>query len=238
MNTVQGIKPCAVVEPDRACPDPSFVHDPIPLCRRHAVRVAMRVTDALFAGALAAANTNPTQDRPQAGPPIATIDEPTVEERALEALREAGPEGSGAQALARTLTGQGHYATRRMVREWIAGWTGDGRVVRVVDGEVVSWVHHTHLRTGPRTATPAPAPPTRRVPDGHHAPRPADKPTLALRVLRVLANGPLTKADIAIAVNNDGGPKVSSGSIANNLTTLTAQRRTRSSQRGVYELAD
>ncbi|MFJ8746641.1 transfer protein [Embleya sp. NPDC127516] len=66
---------------------------------------------------------------------------------------------------------------------------------------------------------------------------PAVKPTLAARILRVLEAGPLTRADILAAVNNDGGDQVTAGSVATNLTTLTKNGRTANPERGVYTLA-
>ncbi|MEV6616030.1 hypothetical protein AB0N31_19645 [Streptomyces sp. NPDC051051] len=62
---------------------------------------------------------------------------------ALAALLAAGPEGTGASAIARALA-DGHGTTRQTVVGWLKEWVKNGTAVRVGEGTKARYVHHTH----------------------------------------------------------------------------------------------
>ncbi|OAH11321.1 hypothetical protein [Streptomyces jeddahensis] len=85
---------------------------------------------------LSALRDNPEQDSP-------------AQRAALAVLLAAGPEGTGASAIARALAGE--YGTNRQtVVGWLKAWTEDGTAVRVGEGTKARYVHRDH----------APEPPT------------------------------------------------------------------------------
>ncbi|WP_405789677.1 hypothetical protein OG753_21325 [Streptomyces sp. NBC_00029] len=61
---------------------------------------------------------------------------------ALTVLIAAGPEGTGASAIARQLDRYG--TTRQTVAGWLKSWTDEGEAVRVGTGTKTRYVHHTH----------------------------------------------------------------------------------------------
>ncbi|MCD2466791.1 hypothetical protein MBT42_24965 [Streptomyces sp. MBT42] len=67
---------------------------------------------------------------------------------ALALLLAAGPEGTGASAIARTLT-DAHGTTRQTVVGWLKTWTEEGIAVRVGSGTKTRYVHHRHAPNGP-----------------------------------------------------------------------------------------
>ncbi|MEU5119717.1 hypothetical protein [Streptomyces asoensis] len=62
---------------------------------------------------------------------------------ALAALLAAGPEGTGASAIARALADE-HGTTRQTVVGWLKDWVTDGTAVRVGEGTKARYVHHRH----------------------------------------------------------------------------------------------
>ncbi|MFG2835577.1 hypothetical protein ACGFYE_11370 [Streptomyces zaomyceticus] len=67
---------------------------------------------------------------------------------ALALLLAAGPEGTGASAIARALT-QEHGTSRQTVVGWLKTWTDDGTAVRVGTGTKARYVHHRHAPDRP-----------------------------------------------------------------------------------------
>ncbi|AYN40700.1 hypothetical protein D9753_19440 [Streptomyces dangxiongensis] len=62
---------------------------------------------------------------------------------ALAALLAAGPDGTGASAIARALAEQ-HGTSRQTVVGWLRDWVKDGTAVRVGEGTKARYVHHSH----------------------------------------------------------------------------------------------
>ncbi|MFJ5060219.1 hypothetical protein ACIP96_12405 [Streptomyces nigra] len=62
---------------------------------------------------------------------------------ALALLLAAGPEGTGASAIARALVDE-HGTTRQTVVGWLKAWTEDGTAVRVGTGTKARYVHRRH----------------------------------------------------------------------------------------------
>ncbi|NWF27489.1 hypothetical protein HW130_14655 [Streptomyces sp. PKU-EA00015] len=62
---------------------------------------------------------------------------------ALALLLAAGPDGTGASAIARALADE-HGTTRQTVVGWLKTWTEDGTAVRVGTGTKARYVHHRH----------------------------------------------------------------------------------------------
>ncbi|WP_329422370.1 hypothetical protein [Streptomyces sp. NBC_01268] len=65
---------------------------------------------------------------------------------ALAVLLAAGPDGTGASAIARALTEQ-HGTSRQTVVGWLKEWADDGTAVRLGTGTKTRYVHHTHAPT-------------------------------------------------------------------------------------------
>ncbi|MFF4870159.1 hypothetical protein [Streptomyces sp. NPDC000961] len=63
---------------------------------------------------------------------------------ALALLLAAGPEGTGASAIARALAEE-HGTSRQTVVGWLKTWTDDGTAVRVGTGTKARYVHHRHV---------------------------------------------------------------------------------------------
>ncbi|MGW6270430.1 hypothetical protein [Streptomyces sp. NPDC055060] len=76
-------------------------------------------------------------------------EESPAQRAALAALLAAGPEGTGASAIARVLADE-HGTTRQTVVGWLKTWTDNGTAVRVGEGTKARYVHRDH----------APEPPT------------------------------------------------------------------------------
>ncbi|MDH2388290.1 hypothetical protein QCN29_05700 [Streptomyces sp. HNM0663] len=66
-----------------------------------------------------------------------------AKDAALALLLAAGPEGTGASAIARALADE-HGTTRQTVVGWLKTWTDDGTAVRVGAGTKARYVHHRH----------------------------------------------------------------------------------------------
>ncbi|MEV8452061.1 hypothetical protein AB0467_04360 [Streptomyces sp. NPDC052095] len=67
---------------------------------------------------------------------------------ALTLLLAAGPDGTGASAIARALAEE-HGTTRQTVVGWLKTWTEDGTAVRVGTGTKARYVHHQHAPENP-----------------------------------------------------------------------------------------
>ncbi|MEV7071661.1 hypothetical protein [Streptomyces sp. NPDC093990] len=66
-----------------------------------------------------------------------------AQQAALAALLAAGPEGTGASAIARVLVDT-YGTTRQTVVGWLKTWTEDGTAVRVGEGTKARYVHRSH----------------------------------------------------------------------------------------------
>ncbi|MEU6702472.1 hypothetical protein [Streptomyces wuyuanensis] len=67
---------------------------------------------------------------------------------ALAALLAAGPDGTGASAIARALADE-YGTTRQTVVGWLKTWTEDGTAVRVGEGTKARYVHRDHTPEPP-----------------------------------------------------------------------------------------
>ncbi|MFJ8097033.1 hypothetical protein [Streptomyces griseofuscus] len=67
---------------------------------------------------------------------------------ALALLLAAGPDGTGASAIARDLADE-HGTTRQTVVGWLKTWVQDGTAVRVGEGTKARYVHHRHAPEQP-----------------------------------------------------------------------------------------
>ncbi|SCK39163.1 hypothetical protein YW7DRAFT_03344 [Streptomyces sp. AmelKG-E11A] len=67
---------------------------------------------------------------------------------ALALLLAAGPDGTGASAIARALADE-HGTTRQTVVGWLKTWTEDGTAVRVGTGTKTRYVHRNHTPDNP-----------------------------------------------------------------------------------------
>ncbi|MFK0214946.1 hypothetical protein [Streptomyces sp. NPDC090298] len=103
--------------------------------------------DAQFATAPEPQETEPPAERPTAGGGLnlsALRDEDSAaRSAALALLLAAGPEGTGASAIARGLAEE-HGTSRQTVVGWLKTWTDDGTAVRVGTGTKARYVHHRH----------------------------------------------------------------------------------------------
>jgi energy-coupling factor transporter ATP-binding protein EcfA2 len=69
-----------------------------------------------------------------------------AQQAALAALLAAGPEGTGASAIARALA-DAYGTTRQTVVGWLKTWVEDGTAVRVGEGTKARYVHRSHTST-------------------------------------------------------------------------------------------
>ncbi|MDN3293510.1 hypothetical protein QWM81_05535 [Streptomyces ficellus] len=107
--------------------------------------------DAQFATA-----PEPGTDAPSSGkPPTAGLnlsalrsEDNAAKEAALAVLLAAGPEGTGASAIARALADE-HGTTRQTVVGWLKTWAEEGIAVRVGEGTKTRYVHHRHAPEAP-----------------------------------------------------------------------------------------
>ncbi|MGW0121241.1 hypothetical protein [Streptomyces sp. NPDC003327] len=103
--------------------------------------------DAQFATAPEPASPEPVADQPPAtgGLNLSALRDENNAARtaALALLLAAGPEGTGASAIARALAAE-HGTSRQTVVGWLKTWTDDGTAVRVGTGTRARYVHHTH----------------------------------------------------------------------------------------------
>ncbi|MFE7012138.1 hypothetical protein ACFVAQ_16770 [Streptomyces sp. NPDC057651] len=84
---------------------------------------------------LSALRKEPEQDSP-------------AQRAALALLLAAGPEGTGASAIARALTDE-YGTTRQTVVGWLKAWADDGTAVRIGEGTKVRYVHRQHAPETP-----------------------------------------------------------------------------------------
>ncbi|MFF3242212.1 hypothetical protein ACFYWY_00435 [Streptomyces sp. NPDC002870] len=71
-----------------------------------------------------------------------------AKEAAFALLLAAGPEGTGASAIARALA-DAHGTTRQTVVGWLKTWTDDGTAVRIGTGTKARYVHRQHAPDTP-----------------------------------------------------------------------------------------
>lgn len=70
-----------------------------------------------------------------------------AQQAALAALLAAGPEGTGASAIARALA-DAYGTTRQTVVGWLKTWMQDGTAVRMGEGTKARYVHRSHTPEG------------------------------------------------------------------------------------------
>ncbi|MGW7381606.1 hypothetical protein [Streptomyces sp. NPDC054794] len=70
-----------------------------------------------------------------------------AQQAALAALIAAGPEGTGASAIARALA-DAYGTTRQTVVGWLKTWMQDGTAVRIGEGTKARYVHRSHTSDG------------------------------------------------------------------------------------------
>ncbi|WP_328396680.1 hypothetical protein OHS70_12280 [Streptomyces sp. NBC_00390] len=70
-----------------------------------------------------------------------------AQQAALAALVAAGPEGTGASAIARALS-DAFGTTRQTVVGWLKTWMQDGTAVRIGEGTKARYVHRSHTANG------------------------------------------------------------------------------------------
>ncbi|MFD4477368.1 hypothetical protein ACFWPU_14825 [Streptomyces sp. NPDC058471] len=75
-------------------------------------------------------------------------EESPAQRAALAALLAAGPDGTGASAIARALADE-HGTTRQTVVGWLKTWAEDGTAVRVGEGTKARYVHRAHAPEPP-----------------------------------------------------------------------------------------
>lgn len=112
--------------------------------------------DAQFATATepAAGEPGPAEQPPAAaGLNLSALraEDNAAKDAALALLLAAGPEGTGASAIARALADE-HGTTRQTVVGWLKTWTDDGTAVRVGTGTKARYVHHRHAPETPPEA--------------------------------------------------------------------------------------
>jgi hypothetical protein len=93
--------------------------------------------------------SQPSDDRPISGGLnlSALREDNPARDAALALLLAAGPDGTGASAIARALADE-HGTTRQTVVGWLKSWTDDGTAVRVGTGTKARYVHHRHAPHG------------------------------------------------------------------------------------------
>ncbi|MGI5481965.1 hypothetical protein [Streptomyces lavendofoliae] len=95
------------------------------------------------------ADTPPSGKPPAAGLNLSALrsEDNAAKDAALAALLAAGPEGTGASAIARALADE-HGTTRQTVVGWLKTWTDEGVAVRIGEGTKTRYVHHRHAPGG------------------------------------------------------------------------------------------
>lgn len=73
---------------------------------------------------------------------------PDARTAALDLIRTAGPQGTGASAMERALA-QNHGTRRPVIQRWLKEWAEAGEIVRVGEGSKTRYVHHTHAHQPP-----------------------------------------------------------------------------------------
>ncbi|MEU2160389.1 hypothetical protein [Streptomyces sp. NPDC019208] len=102
--------------------------------------------DAQFGTASEPGHPAPEPDQPPApGLNLSALrnEDNAARQAALALLLAAGPDGTGASAIARALSDE-HGTTRQTVVGWLKAWTEDGTAVRVGTGTKARYVHRRH----------------------------------------------------------------------------------------------
>ncbi|MEU0667814.1 hypothetical protein ABZ508_16630 [Streptomyces lavendulocolor] len=106
--------------------------------------------DAQFATVPEPGSVAPAADKPPtAGLNLSALrsEDNAAKDAALAVLLAAGPEGTGASAIARALADE-HGTTRQTVVGWLKTWTDDGTAIRVGTGTKTRYVHQRHATDG------------------------------------------------------------------------------------------
>ncbi|TXS57788.1 OFA family MFS transporter [Streptomyces sp. t39] len=103
--------------------------------------------DAQFATAPERGQSEPEREDRPAGLNLSALrgsdEDNAAKDAALALLLAAGPEGTGASAIARALTDP-HGTSRQTVVGWLKTWSDDGTAVRIGTGTKARYVHHHH----------------------------------------------------------------------------------------------
>ncbi|MFE1728614.1 hypothetical protein ACFW6X_00400 [Streptomyces bacillaris] len=103
---------------------------------------------ATFAEPGAADETGQSAARPGLNLSALRDEDNAAKDAALAVLLAAGPEGTGASAIARALAEE-HGTSRQTVVGWLKTWTDDGTAVRVGTGTKARYVHRRHAPDNP-----------------------------------------------------------------------------------------
>lgn len=117
-----------------------------PLSEDELARKFREQIDAQFATASEPGHPAPDPEQPPApGLNLSALhnEDNAARKAALALLLAAGPEGTGASAIARALADE-HGTTRQTVVGWLKAWTEDGTAVRVGTGTKARYVHRRH----------------------------------------------------------------------------------------------
>ncbi|MBL1067928.1 hypothetical protein [Streptomyces sp. 7-21] len=132
----------------------AFRSEQPPAAEPDADELARRFREQIDAQFATAPEPGTEPDRPTPGglnlSALRNEDNPT-REAALTLLLAAGPEGTGASAIARALAAE-HGTTRQTVVGWLKAWTEDGTAVRVGTGTKARYVHRRHAPDAPPEA--------------------------------------------------------------------------------------
>ncbi|MGW3623198.1 hypothetical protein [Streptomyces sp. NPDC000880] len=106
--------------------------------------------DAQFGTAPESDDSEPEQPSAGSGLNLSALrnEDNAARQAALALLLAAGPEGTGASAIARALADE-HGTTRQTVVGWLKTWTDDGTAVRIGTGTKARYVHHRHAPDTP-----------------------------------------------------------------------------------------
>lgn len=117
-----------------------------PLSEDELARKFREQIDAQFATASEPGHPAPEPEQPPApGLNLSALrnEDNAARQAALALLLAAGPEGTGASAIARALADE-HGTTRQTVVGWLKAWTEDATAVRVGTGTKARYVHRRH----------------------------------------------------------------------------------------------
>lgn len=117
-----------------------------PLSEDELARKFREQIDAQFATASEPGHPAPESEQPPVpGLNLSALrnEDNAARQAALALLLAAGPEGTGASAIARALADE-HGTTRQTVVGWLKAWTEDGTAVRVGTGTKARYVHRRH----------------------------------------------------------------------------------------------
>ncbi|WP_405778338.1 ATP-binding protein [Streptomyces sp. NBC_00859] len=108
-----------------------------------AVRAFMEQIDQQFGTAPEPPNTSERPAAPGLNLSALRAGDSDARQAALQILMDAGPEGTGASAISRTLA-DGYGTTRQTIVGWLKEWAEKGEAVRVGEGTKTRYVHRNH----------------------------------------------------------------------------------------------